>query len=323
MLFCFIDGTSVVSYMKEALVASPLFFLAFVMLTEPLTTPPTKKLQIWYGAIVGVLFAPQIHLGSVYTTPELALVIGNVFSYAVSPKQKLTLTLREKIQLTPDTYEYVFSSDKRMQFRPGQYLEWTLSHSNPDSRGNRRYFTIASSPGADAIRLGVKFYNPGSSFKNKLLAMQPGETIMAGQLSGDFTLPSEGNIVCIAGGIGVTPFMSMIRDAMLKKKPVDITMLYANRTREDIAYRDVLEMAREQLGVSTIYTLSAATAEPLGTYERSGRISAELIRNEIPDFTARRYYISGPNSMVVAFEKLLSEIGVPSSQIVVDYFPGF
>ena len=75
----------------DSLVSSPTLFFAFVMLTEPLTTPPTKNLRMYYGAIVGALFDPMIRIGSVYSTPELALVVGNLFSYIVSPKEKYML----------------------------------------------------------------------------------------------------------------------------------------------------------------------------------------------------------------------------------------
>src|SRR5206468_2445876 len=77
---------------------SCLLFFAFIMLTEPLTTPPTKRLQIMYGALVGFLFVPQIHIGNIYSTPELALIIGNIYSYIVSPKTKLLLHLQQRLK---------------------------------------------------------------------------------------------------------------------------------------------------------------------------------------------------------------------------------
>ena len=66
---------------------TPIFFFAFIMLTEPITTPPTMWLRVAYGAFVGLFFAPTIHIGPIYSTPELALVVGNVFSYLVSPRR--------------------------------------------------------------------------------------------------------------------------------------------------------------------------------------------------------------------------------------------
>ena len=73
--------TDIFKFAYNAVVASPLLFFAFVMLTEPLTTPPTKYLRMSYGALVGAIFDPVTHLGFIYSTPELALIVGNFFSY--------------------------------------------------------------------------------------------------------------------------------------------------------------------------------------------------------------------------------------------------
>ena len=82
--------------------STPLVFFATVMLTEPLTTPPTTALRIPYGILTGILFAPAIHFGGIYSTPELSLVIGNVFSYLISPKKKLTLALKNIEKISPE-----------------------------------------------------------------------------------------------------------------------------------------------------------------------------------------------------------------------------
>ena len=99
-----------------------------------------------HGALVGFLFSSSIHIVSVYSTPELALLAGNIFAYAVSPKHKFILELKEKILVASDVYDFVFKSDHKLKFKHGQYLEWTLGHDGQDARGIRRYFSIASSP---------------------------------------------------------------------------------------------------------------------------------------------------------------------------------
>src|SRR5258708_25269630 len=101
-----INRTVLVAAKLNFVLYSPLVFFAGVILTEPLTTPPTRNLQIVYGAMVGFLFSPAVHFGPVYITPELAILIGNVFSYLVSPKVKLILKLRERVQIAPDTYDF-------------------------------------------------------------------------------------------------------------------------------------------------------------------------------------------------------------------------
>ena len=74
--------------LQRVIFLSPLLFFGFVMITEPLTTPPTRKLRIAYGALVGFLFSPVIHFGSFYFTPELALLIGNVYFVHRQPQRQ-------------------------------------------------------------------------------------------------------------------------------------------------------------------------------------------------------------------------------------------
>ncbi|MBI1863736.1 oxidoreductase [Candidatus Woesebacteria bacterium] len=205
--------TDLATILKKTYLDSPILFFAFVMLTEPLTTPGTFDLRVLYGAITGFLFAPQLKLGLLTTTPEIALVLGNIFSYLVGSKEKLILTLSQKIKINPDSYDFVFNLVDPPKFNPGQYMEWTLGHQSPDSRGNRRYFTISSSPTEKNIRIAVKFHENGGSFKRRMLEMNVGDKIVASQITGDFTLPKDTGkkLVFVAGGIGITPFRSIIK----------------------------------------------------------------------------------------------------------------
>lgn len=324
-VFSIPSGTNIVSLFSKVLLQSSLFFFAFVMLTEPLTTPPTKKLQILYGVIVGFLFAPQVHVGNIYSTPELTLVIGNIFSYIVSPKQKLLLLLKEKIQVAPDLFDFIFTPGQKLAFTPGQYMEWTLSHHHADSRGNRRYFSIASSPTENDLRIGVKFYPGGSSYKQELFQLTQNKVIVASQLAGDFVLPKnrEEKCVFIAGGIGITPFRSMIKYILDKKEPRSLILLYAVKQPQGIMYKDVFDEAEKTLGIKTIYTITDEKAVPPDWTGGIGRITPELIQKEIPDFQERVFYLSGPHSMVNAYEETLRSLGVSSSRIKIDFFPGF
>ncbi len=304
---------------------SPLFFFAFAMLTEPLTTPPTRALQMWYGALVGFLAVPQVHLGSFYFTPEIALLVGNLFSYLVGPKTNLMLRLEGMVQLSTDTYEFVFANDSRLSFAPGQYMEWTLPHARSDNRGNRRFFTLSSSPGEREVRMGVKFYPRSSSFKRRLLRLRPGDRVAAGHLAGDFVLPKDRQekVAFVAGGIGITPFASMIRHMLDTGDARDAVVIYANWREEDIAYRGPLQEAASRLGIRTVHALSALESIPEDWEGRRGFIDADLIREEVPDYLERTFYISGPQVMVAAAKKAIASLGVKSSRIRTDYFPGF
>ncbi len=307
----------------QTLLHSPFFFLAFVMLTEPLTTPPARVMRIIYGAIVGFFFAPSVHIGSFYFTPEFALLIGNVFSYIVSPGGRLILTLRSIEQIGADAYDVVFAADRKLLFRPGQYLEWTLGHRSPDSRGNRRYFTIASSPTEPGLRIGVKFSSPGSSFKRALAGMKAGDTISASHLAGDFVLPQDKKqkLVFIAGGIGITPFRSMIQYMIDSSDRRSVALFYSNKKADDIAYKDIFDRAQGELGMKTVYLVTDETVPILDIYTEP--LNAKIIMKEIPDFRERMFYISGPHTMVSAFQKTLRGMGVPRRKIKIDFFPGF
>jgi ferredoxin-NADP reductase len=309
---------------KQLLVYSPLFFFATVMLTEPLTTPPGKWGRIIYGAMVGFLFSPFLHIGSIYSTPEISLLLGNIFSYLISPKQKMNFTLVDKIKTAESTYDFIFSLPEKLKFEAGQYLEWTLGHKNSDSRGNRRYFTVASAPTENNVRLGVKFYPNGSSFKNNLLALEKGATIVAGSLAGEFTLPKDSRkkLAFLAGGIGITPFRSMAEELINKKDRRDVVLLYSNKFENEIAYKDFFDQAASKIGIKNIYTLTDES--PTSSWQgKRGMINKDMLVKEIPDYKERYFYISGTHGMVVAFEKMLRELGVSRNKIKVDFFPGY
>jgi len=308
----------------QLFVQSPLFFLAFIMLTEPLTAPPTKNLRRLYGILTGILFIPQIHISHIYSTPELALVIGNVFSYLVSPKQKAVLKLKRKIKMAPDIVDFVFKPSQKLAFNPGQYVELTLAHPHTDSRGNRRYFTLASSPTEDVVHLGIRFYEQGSSFKRALYRIDGRVEIVGAQIAGDFTLPpnSQQKLVFIAGGIGITPFRSMLKYLLDKQERRDIVLLYANKTANEIVYKDVLSAAQAKLGIKTFYTLTDTAAIPRNWPGLVGRISEQVILEAVPDYQERTFYLSGPPDMVKAYERVLKNMKVRNYQIKKDYFPG-
>ncbi|MEK1886883.1 MAG: hypothetical protein AAAB35_04725 [Phyllobacterium sp.] len=305
----------------ETVQSSPLFFFAFVMLTEPLTAPTMRWPSLAFAAIVAFLTAPNIHIDTFYFTPEIALLVGNLFAYTVSPKGRFVLTLERIEQSAHDTYDFIFRSSRTLPFQAGQYLEWTLGLDHPDNRGNRRYFTVASSPTEETIRLGVKFYPKSSAFKRALATMIPGERIYASQLSGDFTLPANPNekIAFLAGGIGITPFRSMVQYLLDHDEARPIVVIHGIETPHDIAYRDTFEAAQHNLGIRTIYAVARGAEN--GQY--CGRIDARLVQAAIKDYRERTFYISGPQTMVRTLREMLQSIGVRRSRIKVDYFPGF
>ncbi len=317
------SGQAYPPFIKELFLSWPLVFFATIMLTEPLTTPPTKSTQVTYGVLVGLLFASVFSVGPLRSTPELALVLGNIYSYLVSSKQKLLLNLSRMTRLTPTVYDFAFTPDQRLRFRPGQYLEWTLPHEPSDSRGNRRYFTVASSSTEKEVHLGVRIDGIGSSsFKRALLEMGQGDMMVASHLSGEFTLPRDParKLVFIAGGIGVTPFRSMVKYLLDNNERRDVVLLYFANADTDFAYSDLFEEARAKIGLAVDYIASVPTPAWKG---RTGRLTPQTVAEIVPDFKERYFMLSGPNAMVENYKKLLHSMGVASDMIQTDYFPGF
>ena len=325
LLFDFLNNVNPITNLNILFLQSPLLFFTFIMFTEHFTTPQAQRMRIFYGALIGLLFYPQIHIGNTYLTPELVLIIGNIFAYLVNPKYKFSLKLQNKTQIGSDIFDLSFNKPKEFEFIPGQYMEWTLPHDGSDFRGNRRYFTIASSPTENVIRLGVKFSSSGSSFKRKLIDLSSDDKIVATQLSGEFTLPKESHsrsVIFIAGGIGITPYRSMIKYLLDKKEQGSLTLIYSNKTEDEIVYKELFDEAEKKIGLKTIYTLTDEKSLPRDWKGRVGRVDENMIQ-QISDWEVAIYYLSGPHSLVSAFEKTLRGMGVSKRQIKIDFFPGY
>lgn len=323
-IFNLINGVDIIEAFPQIITSWPLIFFATIMLTEPYTMPYVKKYRLIYGILVGVLFGTQFSFGPLHASPEFALIVGNFYAFIVNPKGKLSLILKQKNQLAPTIYEFVFSHPGKFPFIPGQYLEWTLPHKNSDSRGVRRYFTIASSPNEPEIKLGVKIVpDKSSSFKKALLNLKDGDRMSADLLAGDFTLHQNSNekLIFIAGGIGVTPFRSIIKNLTEQGVKKDIVLFYSASSPEEFVYKDIFKEA-ENFGVKTIYILGSK--EPLKSWTgETGYITEPMIKKYAPDFLNRKIYLSGPVAMVNNYKNLFTKMGASNSQMVTDYFPGF
>lgn len=317
-------GGHVLSDLINMALNSAVFFLGFVMLTEPYTSPTTRNKQLVYAAIVGIIMAPQFHIGSIYSTPEIALVIGNLFAYITGSKIKLFPTLFRKYKISADTAEFAFVTDQKFDYIPGQYMEFTLPHDHPDSRGSRRYFTLSSSPTEEHLKVGVKFYEEGSTYKAAMIDINQNTPLVASQLAGDFIMPEDSSrkLVFIAGGIGVTPFRSMIKYLIDTKEKRDIILIYSVYKEEDIAYRETFSQAKA-IGLKTIFILTGKSAKVTKANTYRSVVNGRLIKKAIPDFNERLFYISGSHGMVESLQESLHEMGIKHADIKTDFFPGY
>lgn len=319
--FAYINDQVVTSTLIEATISYPLIFLGAFMLTEPLTTPPNKNIQLVYGMIVGLLSGVQLKFGPVSMTPELAIITGNLFSYYFSFRKRLELIFVEKKEIAENIYNFIFSKPKHFSFTPGQYMEWTLADYWPDMRGNRRFFTIASSPTENIVLIGVRINEKGSKFKKELMSLKKGEKITAGNLVGDFTIDDYNKkYIFIAGGIGITPFRSIVKNAIDNNIRLNAVLFYSCSVEGEFMYQDIFDEA-EKIGLKTIYVCSHPAKKDWKGVK--GRLDINLIEKESKDFKERTYYISGPNKMVDEIKNKLMRNGVLPNKLVTDYFSGY
>jgi glycine betaine catabolism B len=233
----------------------------------------------------------------------------------------ITLRLRDRGHEAENVTSFRFVPEVPVSYQAGQYLRYTLPHPEPDSRGVSRYFTMSSAPSEPFIMLTTRLSSPGSTFKQALAALEPGAVVAATGPLGRFVYTqSETPAVFIAGGIGVTPFRSMLVEWAAQQRGGAITLLYANRT-PDIAFRSLFDqLAQTHSTVRTVYIVSHPTADWSGPV---GHIDAAFIDQHVPDVRAPRFYAAGPQAMVAAMGQALGQLGVQPERIQQEIFPGY
>lgn len=234
------------------------------------------------------------------------------------------LTLNRKEWLSPSSLRLWFGDDPPLEFRSGQFIQVALPHDDPDDRGIRRFFTIASSPTEDGIAIITKVPEACSSFKRALAALEPGGRMAVISLRGSFVLPDEPGVPCafLAAGIGITPFRSMVKYMLDTDLRCPTTLLYGEWCLEEFLCLDVFQQAEEVLGLKSIYTITGPEVPP-DWNGRTGFISPAMITGEIPDYRERMFFVCGPPLATKSMEIILQDLGVPRERVLKDYFPGY
>jgi ferredoxin-NADP reductase len=296
-----------IHFIWAEIIGTPALFLAIVMLIEPLTSPSLLIKNLPYALLVGILYS----VTKLRISPEQSLLIGNLFNFLISPNKRYEMKFIRRIKEAEGIYSYIFALPPKFKFKAGQYMEWTVAQNKPDSRGNRRYLTIASSPTEPGVMFTVK-EPPAkkSAFKQKLNQLKPGEVILASDLSGSFILPGKADkkLAFLAGGVGITPFRSMIKYLIDSDQKRDIALLYSAATPDEISFQNLFKAAA-RLDIKAIYN--------------TGSLDEAKIRTLLPDYNQRTFYVSGPYGFVQAMHQNLIKLGVSNSKIITDYFPGY
>jgi ferredoxin-NADP reductase len=301
---------------------STIFFAAF-MLSEPLTLPPRLWQQLVESAVVAVIFTLPFAIGTFSTTtPQFALLVGNLLAFFAGQRRGVRLDFLGREKLTPTSWELSFRPQQPVAFRAGQYMEITIPHRGADSRGLRRIFSIASSPREDGvIRFGLNTAEKSSSLKTALLRLEPGEIVTGTSVGGEFMLPRdlERPLLLVAGGIGITPFMSHLGDLEGATERRDVVVLYSASSADELAYSDRLK----KLGVPVLVVAPTAP-KPLPkqwTYLGPDALDADSLLKAVPDLASRAALVSGPPHFVHALRLALRKAGAHS--VRTDFFTGY
>lgn len=224
---------------------------------------------------------------------------------------KLKLETRKKE--SPDVESFIFKPEKPLTWKAGQYLHYVLNHPKTDDRGSDRWFTIASAPYERRVMITTRFADAkGSTFKKTLKALKSGDTIEISDLGGDFIVTdARKDYVFLAGGIGITPFHSILKQAEHDGKKLRVQMLYANRKHVAAYKKEFDAMAKRNPHLKIHYLFHPQ------------RIDEQSIRELVPDFKKPLFYVSGPEPMVESLGKLLLQLGVPQKNLKQDWFPGY
>lgn len=223
-----------------------------------------------------------------------------------------TAALMERKQVAENTLEVSFQRPEGFTFEAGQFIQVRLPKlSHRDRKGRSRVFSITSSP-LDGAQVSIAYRETGSGFKRTLRDLDVGAEVQIEGPHGFYTLPRDPSrsINLVAGGIGITPFMSMVRATRSSDNPApQMTLLYANWSPKTAAYLEELED-------------SERGNRRLTVRKHFGVIDEAFIRNHVNDLH-RIWYIAGPPVMGDAVRSALHVLGVDSDQVHFEEFVGY
>jgi ferredoxin-NADP reductase len=233
--------------------------------------------------------------------------------------------LLNRVEVAEGTMVFHFQKPAGFDFKPGQSADVTLlDPPETDSEGNVRTFSIASAPFQGLLMFATRMRD--TSFKRSLKEMPLGTVVKIDSATGDFTLQenSAKPAVFLAGGIGITPFSSMVRQACHDHTPHKLYLFYSNRRPEDALFIEVLRNL-EKINPNFRF-VATMTDMPRLKKTWSGeirRINQEMLSKYLNDLRGPIYYIAGPPAMVGGMKNMLVASDVDEDDIRIDEFAGY
>lgn len=233
-----------------------------------------------------------------------------------------------KEKVATDAWRLDFEKPKGYKHQAGQYNELQLKHDGVDDRGETRWFTASSSPTEKNLSITTRHVKDHpSTFKNALFELQKGDSVPTKGPMGEFVLPQDKSVklVWVAGGIGITPFVSQMR-YLLDTKDLnrDIILFYGSRSDADIVCPNLLNEVRDAMKhFKLVRVYSEEPPSFIDEHVETGLIDEKLINKYLPDLQDREFFVSGPEPMVDSFKQMLDFMGVRDNHIHQDWFPGY
>ncbi len=236
-----------------------------------------------------------------------------------------TVHLTRREMVAEGTMAFHFEKPADFEFRAGQSIDVTLIDPlETDAEGNTRAFSIASAPFDHDLMIATRMRN--TAFKRVLHESPLGLNVKVEGPSGSFVLHRkvEKPAVLLAGGIGITPFLSMIRQATHDKLPHQIYLFYSNRRPEDSAFLQALQEAVTQNpNFHLIATMTKMTDSRQPWNGETGFINPEMLQRYLPSLQGPTYYLAGPPAMVSAMRDILTQARVDDDDIRTEEFSGY
>jgi ferredoxin-NADP reductase len=233
--------------------------------------------------------------------------------------------LSQRTAVAEGTVAFYFDKPSGFEFKAGQFLDVTLlDPPETDAEGNSRAFSIASAPGESHLMVATRMRD--SAFKRVLGKLPIGSEVQIEGPFGNLILHNNAArpAVLLAGGIGITPFRSILFRAAAEQLPHRLFLFYSNRRPEDAAFLAELQSLRTQ---NANYTLvDTMTGLSPGSHPWSGetsRVSKEMLTQYLGDLNGPIYYVAGPPGMVGDMQKLLNSCGVNDDDIRPEEFGGY
>lgn len=239
------------------------------------------------------------------------------------PAATIDVRLTDKREIAKDTLALSVSKPDGFKFVAGQAI-YVVIPGLGDTTGGIRTFSIASAPQESELKIATRLTD--TSFKRHLMAAEHGSVMQIEGPYGDLALHEDVNrpAVFLAGGIGVTPFRSMVLDATNRGLQHQLFLFYSNRRPEDAAYlAELRELEQKNPRFKLIATFTEGGAPSPGGAVEHGHINAEMLAKHAGDIASPVFYVAGPPEMVSAMERMLWNAGVGRESVRAEKFTGY